>query len=116
MLYKNEQWFNWVRDCQLEEEETRDKEAKKVKMEAALWKRHWKATEERMKQYRAKEDKKRQDAFLEKVYKERLAEQEAEDDSDWDPIEDVLEDTRHNYIGIYYWAPMKLGIMLRYNC
>ena len=41
---------------------------------------------------------------MEKVYKERLAEQETEeedsDDMDWDPIEDVLEDNRGNFIGM----------------
>jgi hypothetical protein len=74
-----------------------------VKMEAALWKRHWKATEQRMKEHRAKEDKKRQDAFLEKVYKERLAEIDADEESDidWDPIEEVLEDSRVNYVGMW---------------
>lgn len=102
-MYKHEQWFNWVRQCQNEEEENRDKEQKKVKQEAALFKRHWKAAEQRMREYRAKEDKKRQNAFLDKIYKERLAEQDTEDDSDmdWDPIEDVLEDNRGNFIGKY---------------
>ncbi|EHK97021.1 hypothetical protein M7I_7276 [Glarea lozoyensis 74030] len=100
VLYKTEKWFEWVQGCQMEEEQNREKEQKKVKMEAALWKRHWKATEQRMREHRAKEDKQRQDAFLEKVYKERLAERDAEDESDidWDPIEGVLEDSRGNYI------------------
>jgi hypothetical protein len=73
-------------------------------MEAALWRRHWKATEQRIKEYRANEDKQRQDAFLEKVYKERLAEMDAEEDSelDWDPIEDVLKDSRGDYIGMWH--------------
>ena len=56
-----------------------------------------------MRDFKAKEDMKRQDAYLEKVYKERLAEQETEDedfdDIDWDPIEDVLEDNRGNFVG-----------------
>ena len=43
-----------------------------------------------------------QDAFLEKVYNERLAElEEDDDDSDWDPIEDVLEDGRGNFLGAF---------------
>jgi hypothetical protein len=40
---------------------------------------------------------------LEQVYKERLAQQEAEgddDDMDWDPIEDVLEDSRGSFVGM----------------
>jgi hypothetical protein len=105
VLYKHEQWFNWVRECQTEEEENREKEQKKVKMEAALFKRHWKAAQQRLKDFKTKEDKKRQDAYLEKVYKERLAEQEAEDDSDdmdWDLIDDVLEGNRGNFAGISF--------------
>jgi hypothetical protein len=101
VLYQHEQWFTWVRECQNEEEENRDKEQKKVKMEAALFKRHWKSAQQRLKESKAKEDKKRQDAFLEKVYKERMAEQETEesDDMGWDPIEDVLEENRGSFIG-----------------
>ncbi|CZR66639.1 uncharacterized protein PAC_16540 [Phialocephala subalpina] len=60
VLYQRQNWFSWVRECQDEEEKTRDKEQKKVKVEAAM----------------AKEDKLRQDAFLEQVYKERMAEKE----------------------------------------
>ncbi|TVY87687.1 hypothetical protein LAWI1_G006032 [Lachnellula willkommii] len=104
VLYKHEQWFKWVRECQNEEEESREKEQQKVKKEAALFKRHWKAAQHRMRDFKAKEDKKRQDAYLEKVYKERLAEQETEeedsDDMDWDPIEDVLEDNRGNFVDL----------------
>ena len=50
-----------------------------------------------------KEDKKKQDAYLEQVYKERLAEQEPQDDDDnmdWDPIEDMLEDSRGSFVGM----------------
>lgn len=73
-------------------------------MEAALWKRHYKATQQRMKVFREKEDKFRQDKFLEAVYKERLVEREAageDSEEDWDPIEEVLEDSRGNYIGMF---------------
>ncbi|TVY41457.1 hypothetical protein LOCC1_G005138 [Lachnellula occidentalis] len=81
-----------------------EQEQQKVKKEAALFKRHWKAAQQRMRDFKAKEDKKRQDAYLEKVYKERLAEQETEeedsDDMDWDPIEDVLEDNRGNFVDL----------------
>jgi len=69
-----------------------------------MFRRHWKATQERLTQLRTKEDRKKQDAFLEKVYKERLAQQEEEDEDegeDWDPIEDVLEDSRGSFIGNY---------------
>lgn len=72
-------------------------------MEAALFRRHWKSAQMRMKDSKAKEDKKKQDAYLEQVYKERLAQRETEgddDDMDWDPIEDVLEDSRGSFVGM----------------
>lgn len=102
ILYKKHKWFKWVRQCQDEEEAHRDKEQKKVKQEAALFRRHWKEVQQRMKELRAKEEQKMQDAFLENVYKERMAEleEEEDDDSDWDPIEDVLEDHRGKFIGM----------------
>ncbi|KAG9239309.1 hypothetical protein BJ875DRAFT_501529 [Amylocarpus encephaloides] len=71
VLYKKEQWFNW---------------------------RHWKATEQRMNVHQAKENKKRQDSFLEKIYRERTAKQEEDSEMDCDPIEDILEDTRGDFI------------------
>jgi hypothetical protein len=102
ILYKKQKWFKWVRQCQDEEEAHRDKEQKKVKQEAALFRRHWKEVQQRMTELRAKEEQQMQEAFLEKAYKERLAEQEEEDEdeSDWDPIEDVLEDQRGKFIGM----------------
>jgi hypothetical protein len=108
VLYKQQKWFTWVRECQDEEEKSREKEQKKVRMEAAMFKRHWKAAQLRARDVKAKEDKMRQDTFLEMVYKERLVEMEkngengGEDDDgmDWDPIEDVLEDNRGSYLGM----------------
>jgi hypothetical protein len=71
-----------------------------------MFRRNWKAAQLRMRDWRAKEDKKRNDAYLEQVYKERMAQKEGgggeEDDGDemdWDPIEDVLEDSRGSYVG-----------------
>lgn len=102
ILYKNQKWFNWVRQCQDEDEAHREKEQKRVKQEAALFRRHWKEVQRRLREKRAKEDQKKQDAYLEKVYKERLAKQEEGDldDSDWDPIEDVIEDHRGDFVGM----------------
>ena len=101
ILYQKQKWFKWVRQCQDEEEAHREKEQKRVKQEAALFRRHWKEFQQRLKNLRAKEDQKKQDALLEEMYKKRLAEQEEdEDESDWDPIEDVLEDNRGNFIGM----------------
>ncbi|CAG8959200.1 hypothetical protein HYFRA_00012557 [Hymenoscyphus fraxineus] len=116
VLYASELWFKWIRECQNSEEENREKEQKKVKQEAALWKRHWKATQERMRVFREKEDKLRQDNFLEAVYKERLAEKEdAGEDSgeDWDPIEEVLEDSRGNFIDLikhFLWIESPIDV------
>jgi hypothetical protein len=107
VMYEGQKWYSWVRQCQDEEEASREKEQKKVKMEAAMFRRNWKAAETRMKERREREDKRRQDAFLEKVYKERLREkerggewEETDDDMDWDPIEDVLEDSRGSFVGM----------------
>lgn len=51
-----------------------------------------------------KEEKKKQDTFLEKIYKEKMKEIEenegTDDDMDWDPIEDEFEDGRGNFIGM----------------
>jgi hypothetical protein len=106
-LYKQQKWFTWVRECQNEEEKSREKETKKVKMEAAMFKKHWKAAQLRARDVKAKEDKMRQDAFLEMTYKESLAAREKsgedgreDDEMDWDPIEDVLEDHRGSYLGM----------------
>ncbi len=73
-----------------------------------MFKRHWKAAQLRAKDAKAKEDRMRQDAYLEQVYKERLTEKERngegedtkDDEMDWDPIEDVLEDNRGSYLGM----------------
>ena len=100
VLYEKRKWFEWVRECQDTEEAHRENEKKKVKQEAALFRRHQKDIRLREKELKAKEDLKRQDAELDKAYQERLS-QEAmdEDESDmWDPIEDIVEDQRTTYI------------------
>ena len=48
-----------------------------------------------MKELRNKEDQKRQEKYLNEAYRERLA---IEDEAQWDPIEDVVEDERGNYV------------------
>lgn len=51
-----------------------------------------------------REEKKKQDTFLERIYKEKMKEMEenegTDDDMDWDPIEDELKDGRGNFIGM----------------
>ncbi|KAF7560550.1 hypothetical protein G7046_g3593 [Stylonectria norvegica] len=102
VLYEKEQWFNWVREIQDDEEATRDKEQKKLKLEAALFRRNWKQMQGRLERKRKKEEKRRQDAYLENAYQQRLAMDmdESEDDMSWDPIEDLAEDGRDRYIDL----------------
>lgn len=73
-----------------------------------MFKRHWKATEQRLRDMKKKEQKLKSEAYLEKVYRERLAErknngqtEDEDDEMDWDPIEDLLEDNKASYIGKY---------------
>ncbi|KAI2637266.1 hypothetical protein GGS21DRAFT_489042 [Xylaria nigripes] len=102
VLYEKEKWFNWVREVQREEETTREKEGKKIKLEAAMFKRHWKRMEARLRIQRKKEETRIQDAFLEAAYQERMN-AAAESDADiemWDPIEDFVEDERGRYVDL----------------
>lgn len=99
VLYEKEKWYNWVREVQQEEEATREKESKKVKLEAAMFKRHWKKMQVRLRAQREKEEKQRQDAYLEAVYRERISASE-DDDEMWDPIEDVIDDERSRYVDL----------------
>ncbi|KAF4975727.1 hypothetical protein FZEAL_7503 [Fusarium zealandicum] len=102
VLYQKEEWFAWVRKVQQEEEATRDKEQKKVKQEAALFRRHWKMLHARLDRMRQKEEQKRQDAYLEDAYRERMSMSaaESEDDEAWDPIADMEHDSRYRYIDL----------------
>ena len=98
ILYKKNKWFSWVRQVQDLEEAQRESEKKRIKKEAALFKRHAKDRQLRMRDLRAREDAKRSEAFLEEAYKERMSEEE--ENAHWDPIEDVIEDERGNYISL----------------
>jgi hypothetical protein len=102
VLYKKQQWFNWVRNLEDEEEAHRENEKKKVKKEAALFQRHWKEVSARMRELRAKEDAKRQAEYLEQVYHERTSQHNVDEDDEeaWDPIEGVIEDQRGNYVDL----------------
>ncbi|KAK5634121.1 hypothetical protein RRF57_009835 [Xylaria bambusicola] len=102
VLYAKEKWFKWIEEVQYQEESTREKEAKKAKLEAAMFKRHWKKMQTRLRAQREKEEKQRQEAFLESAYQERIS-AATEDDEDaemWDPIEDFLEDERARYVDL----------------
>jgi hypothetical protein len=98
--YRKEQWFTWVRRVQETQEANREKEQKKVKQEAALFRRHMKTLQARLDMMRQKEEKMRQDAYLEKAYRERMSAEESEDDELWDPIDDIGSDKRNRYIDL----------------
>jgi hypothetical protein len=102
VLYKKAESFKWVREKQDKEDAVREKEVEKIKKEAKLFKRHWKAVRARLKQKRKEENMKMQQAFLEQAYRERRAnttEEEKEDEeAEWDPIEDAIEDERANFL------------------
>ncbi|PGH06359.1 hypothetical protein GX51_02369 [Blastomyces parvus] len=96
VLYKKRKWFRWTTKCQEEEEKMRENEKKKIKREAALFRRQVKEVDRRMRELRIKEQKKQEDDFLQKLYEERLA----QDVESWDPIEDVLDNERGTYISL----------------
>ncbi|THV98725.1 hypothetical protein D6D26_06262 [Aureobasidium pullulans] len=105
VLYRQQQWFGWVRNLEDDEEKERDAEKKKIKQEAALFKRHWKDVSARLDKLRQKENEKRQAEYLEKVWEERNRFEEeltaeGEGGEEWDPIEDVVEDERENYVDL----------------
>ncbi|PTB53268.1 hypothetical protein M431DRAFT_6821 [Trichoderma harzianum CBS 226.95] len=102
VLYQQEKWFAWVRQAQEEEEATRDKEQKKMKQEAALFKRHRDKLQARLEQARREEEQKSQDAYLEAAFRERMemSEDEWESDEAWDPIKDTDHDKRNQYIDL----------------
>ena len=96
--YAKQKWFKWVRECQDEEETHRDNESKKIKREAALFKRHATEMESRRRALRAKEEKQRQEEYLDKAYNERKLQEETNTEGDWDPIEEVVENDRGNFV------------------
>ncbi|KAL2061188.1 hypothetical protein VTL71DRAFT_7461 [Oculimacula yallundae] len=108
VLFGEEKWWGWVRGVQDEEGESRreEKEGKRVRAEAAMFRRHWKAAESRARDVKRKEEAMRQDAYLDQVYRERMEEraknggEDDDEDMEWDPIEDVLEDNRGSYIDL----------------
>ena len=86
-----------MRRYQDDEEQKAETEKEKVDREAALFRIQWKQVEVRMRTLCAKEEQKQQDAYLDKVYDERMLES---DDSEWDSIDDVVEDKRGTYIDL----------------
>ena len=101
ILHKKRKWFRWVRECQDTEDAHRDSEKKKVKQEAAMFKRHQKDMEMRQNELKAKEYARRQETDLETAFLERMSLKELEEkEAVWDPIEDVMEDERGTYLDL----------------
>ncbi|KAL6855650.1 hypothetical protein J3F83DRAFT_753815 [Trichoderma novae-zelandiae] len=102
VLYQKEQWFAWVREAQEEEEANREKEQKKIKQEAALFKRHREKLQARLERARREEEQKSQDAYLEAAFRERMemSAEEWDNDETWDPIKDTDHDKRNQYIDL----------------
>ncbi|KAJ9656968.1 hypothetical protein H2201_008330 [Coniosporium apollinis] len=106
VLYQQEKWFGWVRQRQNEEEDERAAQAAQVKKEAAMFKRYRKELERRTKELKKKEDLKRQEEYLNEAYRERMSQEEEEEE--WDPVEDCIEDERGTYIDlIKYFLMLK---------
>jgi len=99
VIFRKEKWYDWVRKEQEEEEEANREmeQKKKIKQEAALFRRHWGGVQARLKAAREKEEKKRQEAYLEQVWRERMAAGSEDSDVDWDPIEDVYQNDRERF-------------------
>ena len=103
VLHSKAKWFRWVRSRQDEEEASREKEVQRVKKESQMFRRHIKIVESRMKAEKRHEDAKRQEAYLNQVFSERMAERgeldsDLGEDSHFDPIEDVIEGERESYV------------------
>ncbi|EHY53044.1 hypothetical protein HRR83_006115 [Exophiala dermatitidis] len=98
VLYHHRSWYSWTREYQQEIDNQRETEQKRVKREAALFRRQAKEIQRRMQELRAKEDAQRQEEYLEQAYQQRLAEES--DAESWDPIEDVLENERGTYVDL----------------
>ncbi|KAJ9616708.1 hypothetical protein H2200_000427 [Cladophialophora chaetospira] len=111
VLYQKKRWFKWARECQAAEEKQRENEQKKIKREAALFRRQAKEVEARLREFRAKEDARRQEQYLEQAYQENLANQpNAFDDEDLDPIQDFSENQRGTYIALirhFLWLELQ---------
>jgi hypothetical protein len=98
LLHQQQKWFKWVEQCQDEDKVANEKEKEKVRLEAAMFKRQCQRVAARLRSLREKEERQRQDAFLEEAYQENML-MDANDPR-WDPIEDVVEEEHGNYVDL----------------
>jgi hypothetical protein len=95
VLYQRRAWYKWVRNQQKEEEAQQESEKKRIRHEAALFKRHWAQVRQHIKEMRLREDLKRQEDYLEEAFQARIS---LEEDNAWDPIEDIVDDEHGSYV------------------
>lgn len=100
LMHQQKQWYGWVKKAQDEEEKNGESESNKVKLESLLFKRHQKELARHQREMRAREDKKRQDEYLNQVYEQRLSDMSEEEQDDWDPVQDVHGYEKDNYIDL----------------
>lgn len=100
LMHQQKQWYGWVKRAQEEEERNGETESKKVKLESLLFRRHQKEIARHQRDMRSKEDKKRQEEFLDQVYTQRLSEMSEDEQDEWDPIQDVYGYEKDNYIDL----------------
>lgn len=93
---EKQKWFKWARECQAEEALAEEKEKKKIKREAALFRRQAKELLRLQRNLRAKEDARKQEELLDFLSSE--CSESSDSDDQWDPIEDVLAIERDTYI------------------
>ncbi|KAH9904801.1 hypothetical protein F4778DRAFT_789526 [Xylariomycetidae sp. FL2044] len=100
--YENEIWFLWVAERQREQDDHEEKLKKKIKLEAAMFRRHLKLMEESAERRRAKEKRRQQHIDLKRAFQKRLTLDDMSDEAldEFDPIEDIVEDSRARYIDL----------------
>jgi hypothetical protein len=106
LMYQQKQWYDWVKKAQDEEEKYGDTESKKVKLESLLFRRHQKEIARHQREMKSKENKKRQEEFLDQIYHQRLSEMSEEEQDGWDPIQDVYGYEKDNYIDLIHFFLM----------
>jgi hypothetical protein len=100
VVYEEREWHDWVKNCQQDEEDQRAKESEKVKLEGLLFKRHQRELQRQQREMKAKDDKEREEYYLQQVYEQRLSEMSEEEQDDWDPVQDVYGFERDNYVDL----------------
>jgi hypothetical protein len=99
-MYEQKEWYTWIKHCQEKEDKEAENESKKVKLESLLFKRHQKEIDRHKRQMRSREDRKRQEQYLNAVCVQRLSEMSEGEQDEWDPIQDVYSYEKDNYVDL----------------